>query len=83
MGPDLVKNSKPHPEAIEKVLLKTDSTKETTVIVGDSPTDILAGKAAGINTCGAFYGLSPFEELRASKPDTAIEHLTDLLLYYN
>lgn len=82
LGPDLVKNSKPHPEPIEKVLQAVGAKKNTAVMIGDSPIDIEAGKNAGIMTCGAAYGLRPRHELAASGADIIIEQLTDLFCYY-
>ncbi len=43
-----VKNPKPHPEAIEKIVTTLRLDKEKTVLVGDSLNDRLAAQAAGI-----------------------------------
>lgn len=43
-----VKNPKPHPEAIEKIVNALHLEKEKTILVGDSLNDRLAAKAAGI-----------------------------------
>lgn len=43
-----VKNPKPHPEAIEKIVTALHLEKEKTILVGDSLNDRLAAEAAGI-----------------------------------
>lgn len=43
-----VKNPKPHPEAIEKILRTLNLDREKTILVGDSLNDRLAAEAAGI-----------------------------------
>ncbi|WP_100487978.1 HAD family hydrolase [Sporolactobacillus pectinivorans] len=41
---------KPDPSGILQTLSKFDASKETSIYIGDSNSDILAGKAAGIHT---------------------------------
>ena len=43
-----VKNPKPHPESIEKIIQKFNLNKEEAVFVGDSEVDQQAAKSAGI-----------------------------------
>jgi HAD superfamily hydrolase (TIGR01509 family) len=43
-----VKNPKPHPESIEKIIQKFSLNKEETVFVGDSEVDQQTAKSAGI-----------------------------------
>ncbi len=43
-----VKNPKPHPEAIEKIISAFDLDREKTIMVGDSAGDQQAARAAGI-----------------------------------
>ncbi len=43
-----VKNPKPHPESIEKIIQKFNLNKEETVFVGDSEVDQQTAKSAGI-----------------------------------
>ena len=43
-----VKNPKPHPESVEKILLKLNLNKEETVFVGDSEVDQQTAKSSGI-----------------------------------
>jgi HAD superfamily hydrolase (TIGR01509 family) len=43
-----VKNSKPHPESVEKILRKFNLNKEETVFVGDSEVDEQTAKSSGV-----------------------------------
>lgn len=56
IGREDVENPKPHPEPIFKALSKLQSDKRIHWMIGDTPMDILAAKAANINsvavTCG-------------------------------
>ncbi len=56
IGREDVENPKPHPEPILKALSKLQSEKNIYWMIGDTPMDILAAKAANINsvavTCG-------------------------------
>ena len=56
VGREDVENPKPHPEPILKALSKLQSDKGKYWMIGDTPMDILAAKAANINsvavTCG-------------------------------
>lgn len=78
MGSDSVDEKKPSPKPILHVLETLSVGPDEAVIVGDSPYDIEAGKAAGIITIGATYGfrdrsflaeadylINSFEEIKA------------------
>lgn len=47
---DDVEHHKPDPEPIYKALAETKSSKDASVMIGDSSSDVLAGKAAGVGT---------------------------------
>jgi phosphoglycolate phosphatase len=59
--------------------LKVEARKA--VMIGDGDTDIAAGKAAGVYTCGVTYGLCEREELVAARPDVVIDDLRELTNY--
>jgi phosphoglycolate phosphatase len=71
---DEVSRPKPHPEMIHNILDKMGSSPGDTLFVGDSPLDILAGKAAHCRTCAVTYGSHPQEKLAAYSPDWLIDH---------
>ncbi len=48
IGADKVKNSKPHPEMLEKTINSFKYDKRHSILVGDSPKDKRAAQAAGI-----------------------------------
>lgn len=82
VGPESVKKMKPDPEGLLKVLAAFDEHTGKAIMVGDSYTDVEAGKKAGIYTCGAAYGLGSVDELIKSSPDFVISdiiELTDIL----
>jgi phosphoglycolate phosphatase len=56
IGREDVENPKPHPEPIFKALSKLQSDKEKYWMIGDTPMDILAAKAANIDSVGVTCG---------------------------
>jgi phosphoglycolate phosphatase len=77
-GGDSVQKRKPDPEALLKAMHACRATPSETTMVGDSPVDIQAGKAAGVTTCGVTGGFRPRQELEAEGCDLIIEHLIEL-----
>ncbi len=74
---------KPDAEPVLKALTKVGGNIETTLIIGDSPADIGAGKAAGITTV-LYYPESheqfyPYEVMKELQPDYFIRHFSELL----
>ncbi|QKF82171.1 HAD family hydrolase [Halarcobacter ebronensis] len=58
LGYDSVKNPKPHPEMINKILDKHSMRKENAQVIGDSHKDILAAKNAGVDSVLVNWGFS-------------------------
>ena len=73
-----VKNLKPHPEAFLRALELLGVDKSEAVIVGDTDSDILAGKSAGITTIGVTYGFHG-EKIHDSKPDFTVDDIAAIL----
>lgn len=69
---------KPAPDAVLKIMAECGATKGRTVLVGDSVTDIQAGKAAGILTCAVTYGFRSEEDLRKAEPDFILHDFPEL-----
>ncbi len=71
LGHDEVKELKPKPEGILKIMKMFDLAPENTIMVGDADVDIMAGKNAGVNTALVTWGAVDSEEeinfLSASK----------------
>jgi len=75
-----VKN-KPNPEGLERIIKKFKIRKDECIFVGDSPIDILTGKAAGVKTIAVSTGIANIEQLKEVKPDGIIPDLGKLLVY--
>jgi phosphoglycolate phosphatase-like HAD superfamily hydrolase len=52
---------------------------EKTLMVGDSETDVLTGRNAGVWTCGVTYGFGA-QALEEAGPDLLLQDLRDLPL---
>jgi HAD superfamily hydrolase (TIGR01509 family) len=76
---DEVTHSKPHPEMVYKILGELGSSPQHTLIVGDSPFDVLMGKAAQCKTCAVIYGTHPEKKLRSYSPDWLIDRFSSVL----
>jgi HAD superfamily hydrolase (TIGR01509 family) len=69
---------KPSPEALIKCVEALDVQMCDCVIVGDSISDIRAGKAAGSKTVAVLSGIFSRQELAEEKPDLMINDVTEL-----
>ncbi len=58
VGYEDTENHKPHPEPVNLALEQLSVTPQDSIVVGDSPADIEAGRAAGCRTCLATWGSS-------------------------
>lgn len=74
IGAEHVKKFKPDPEGINIVLRALGTKKKRTIIVGDSPFDIKAGKEAGIKTGAVVweYGSHKLIDFKGTRPDYVI-----------
>jgi phosphoglycolate phosphatase-like HAD superfamily hydrolase len=82
VGADKVKKLKPNPEGIFHLLQKYRIPKKNALIIGDTPVDIRAGKAACIKTGAAVWdgGLSDEKTMSLLSPDYIFRKYNDLLL---
>jgi pyrophosphatase PpaX len=76
---DDVERPKPEPDGVLLALEELSARPQKTLVVGDSPSDILMGRAAGTRTAAALWGGSSRERLLNARPDLALETPTDLL----
>jgi phosphoglycolate phosphatase len=76
-GGDSFPLKKPHPMGIETLMSRVAIPAEKTLMVGDSDTDVLTGRNAGVWTCGVTYGFGP-QALEEAGPDLLLENLRDL-----
>ena len=66
---DSIKKVKPHPEHLTSVLKALNVSGEETVMVGDHPIDIHAGKRVGMKTIGVLTGRTQREEFEKAGAD--------------
>jgi phosphoglycolate phosphatase len=78
LGGDSGPEKKPHPALLNKVLQRFDVPAADAVMVGDSDTDVEAGKRAGVITCGVTFGLGAKADLVSAGPDLLIDDLRQL-----
>lgn len=72
---------KPEPDGILVAMEVLDAEPSHTLYIGDTPTDIAAGHAAGCATAAVLWGYHSEEELLAEHPDIVVSHPLDLLHY--
>ena len=69
---------KPDPEGIEKVLKIFQIKKVDAIFVGDTESDMLAGKNAGVKTIGATYGFHG-KSIEDHNPDFLVDDIKEIL----
>ena len=75
---DDVEERKPAPDPLIMCAQQLDIKPGNCVYIGDTTTDIKAGKAAGMRTIGVLTGFDEYETLEKEKPDAIIENIQDL-----
>jgi phosphoglycolate phosphatase len=70
---------KPDPVGVKKLMSDMGVSAEETLMVGDSDTDVLTGRNAGVWTCGVTYGFGA-HTLEDTPPDLILGDLRDLPL---
>lgn len=78
LGGDSADKKKPFPDPIIKVIESLGVEKSMTLMVGDSPTDIEAGKSAGVFTCAVTYGYRERDVILKARPDFVIDNIIGL-----
>ncbi|HTR35734.1 MAG TPA: HAD-IA family hydrolase [Bryobacteraceae bacterium] len=70
--------AKPEPDVIFASLKALCASAEDCLLIGDSPTDMRAGRRAGVKTCAVLWGYGRREDLLACEPDFVLERPTEL-----
>ncbi len=78
LGGDTLPQKKPDPEPIRYILRKLSVEAGRTVMVGDSPIDVAAGRAAGTYTVGLTKGFSPREQIVSAGADLTLETVPEM-----
>ena len=76
---DSLKNRKPHPEMITKIMERLKTKAEETLYVGDMTIDAQTGKRAGVKTVIVLTCSSEREEVEKEEPYDIINSLSDLI----
>ena len=80
---DDVEKPKPEPDGVLRAIADLGADPCSTLVIGDSPADIMMGRAAGTRTAAALWGGSSRERLFAASPDLALDAPGDLLSVIN
>ncbi len=75
---DDVQKTKPDPEGVRLALSKMMLRPEETMMVGDSPADILAGKGAGVVTAAALWSPENRGDPNEAGPDYSFRSVREL-----
>jgi phosphoglycolate phosphatase len=78
LGGDSIPQRKPDPTPLHAAMARCGAPAHHTAMVGDSPVDVNAGRAAGVITCGISGGYRGRSELEAAGCDLIIEDFTEL-----
>ncbi|HVA00153.1 MAG TPA: HAD-IA family hydrolase [Terriglobia bacterium] len=76
-GGNSFENKKPDPVGIFQLMSDTQVPASQTLMIGDSISDVLAGRNAGVWTCGVSYGFGA-PTLEEAPPDLMIGDLREL-----
>ena len=78
VGGDDIGCMKPSSCPLDKSIYDLKVDKNKAIMVGDMNIDILAGKKAGVITCGVTYGIGKKDDILSSSPDYVIDDILDL-----
>jgi phosphoglycolate phosphatase len=76
-GGNSFENKKPDPIGLNRLMEETQVPASRTMMIGDSISDVLAGRNAGVWTCGVNYGFGA-PTLDEAPPDIRIDDLREL-----
>lgn len=69
---------KPAPDLLLACARRLDRDPRRGLMVGDTERDVLAGRAAGMRTCGVTYGVLGVEGLTPHAPDHLVDRFADV-----
>ncbi len=79
IGGDTLAEKKPHPAQLHYALEQLNVSAEQCVMIGDSKNDILAAKAANIDSVGLTYGYNYGEDINQYQPQWCFDTFAELL----
>ena len=72
--------AKPEPDVILKSLEVFGAAPEECLMIGDAPSDMEAGRRAGVKTCAVRYGYGDWKRMAEFAPDYWIDHPSELAM---
>lgn len=78
---DDVSSHKPRPEPVLKGIELLQLAPGEAVMIGDSPHDILAARAAGVTSVAAGWSKIPRERLLAASPDVIVNNMEEFVSF--
>jgi len=78
---DDVERHKPDPLPVRQALAQLGSQAAAAIFVGDSPHDMVSGRAAGVRTAAACWGPFARAHLEPTEPDYWLQKPADLLSF--
>lgn len=79
IGLDDVRNAKPDPEPVQLALSKLEVKPEHALMVGDNFHDIVAARAAGVDSVAVAWSIKGLDYLMAFEPVYAIHDMSELV----
>ena len=79
IGGDTLAEKKPNPAPLHYALEQLKVTAKQCVMIGDSKNDILAAKAANIDSVGLTYGYNYGEDIANYQPQWCFDSFAELL----
>ena len=77
LGGDSLPQKKPHPAPLQFLMERFQVAMEDALMVGDSRSDMAAGRAAGVKTLGVTYGYNHGRPIAEESPDWSTDNLDD------
>ncbi|MHC5020555.1 MAG: HAD family hydrolase [Planctomycetota bacterium] len=74
-----VRLHKPDPEPVRQAIQRLEARPENTMFVGDTPSDMQSGRAAGVRTGAALWGPGEKSFLSCAEPDHWLEQPAQIL----
>ncbi len=78
LGGDSLEEKKPHPLPLLHAIKALHTTAEKSLMIGDTPNDLLCAQASGVDSIAITHGYATHETLRAHNPDYLVENLKQL-----
>jgi phosphoglycolate phosphatase len=78
LGGDSLPRGKPDPLPLRHAMRRFAAAPHETLLIGDSTTDVAAGRAAGVAVVCVSYGYNHGRDIREAHPDAVVDSLAEL-----